>query len=252
MLISIIVATYNSAKTLTRCLDSIVTQLGNDCELLVIDGGSKDGTLEIINKYRDKIAYTISEHDYGVYDAWNKAIVKTRGKWLTFIGSDDEMISDTIEKYKEFFKENGEDYDLISGKLHFLSKNGMLIRDAGEPYSWTKLVNRKLNLAHPGMLHNRRCFEKYGLFDIQYKVCGDSDFLQRLGKDVKTGYIDEFLVNMTEGGLSDSFELLREGYLIRYRNHSIGRTKLLLTYGRSYLSYALGRIKTNVLGLKRK
>ncbi len=252
MLITIVVATYNSAKTLERCLDSIVPQLNNDCELIVIDGGSKDGTVDIIKEYSNHIAYTISEPDKGVYDAWNKAIPKARGQWITFIGSDDIMLPGAIDLYREFFKTNGIDFDLISAKLHFVNKEGEIIRDVGEPFDWYKLVNRKLSLAHPGLLHNKRCFEKFGLFDIQYKICGDSEFLQRLGKDLKSGYINDFLVNMTEGGLSDSIDVLHEAFLIRYRNHSIGRLKLFLSFLRSYISFSLGIIKRKVFKTKRQ
>ncbi len=243
MLISIVVATYNSAKTLGRCLDSIVPQLGNDCELLVIDGGSKDGTVDIINKYRNNIAYFVSEPDKGVYDAWNKAIVKARGKWITFIGSDDEMLPDVVKKYHMFFNENGEDYDIVSAKIHFVSEDGKRNKDVGEPFNWQKLVDRKLSLAHPGMLHNRRCFEKFGLFDIQYKICGDTDFLQRIGKNVKFAFMDEFLVNMAEGGLSDSIACLKEDVKIRYRNHTVSIIKLCHMYLNYYMRFKLGHLK---------
>lgn len=246
MLVSIIVATYNSAKTLRRCLDSIVPQLGEDCELLVIDGGSKDGTVDIIEEYRGKISYTVSEPDKGVYDAWNKAIVKAKGQWITFIGSDDQMLQGTIDKYRSFLNENGDDYDLISAKLHYISKEGKLIKDVGEPFNWEKLVNVKLSFAHPGMLHNKTCFERFGLFDINYRICGDSDFLQRLGKDVKVGFIDDYLVNMTEGGLSDSTSVFKEGFQIRKKNHSMSRLKLYLLFGKLYIGSFLGQFKKRI------
>lgn len=252
MLVSIIVATYNSAKTLRRCLDSIVPQLGEDCELIIIDGGSKDGTVGIIDEYRDNIAYTVSEPDKGVYDAWNKGIAKAQGQWITFIGSDDELLPGAIDAYNHFFQINGEDYDIISAKLHFVKKDGTGIRDVGEPFSWQKLVNRKLSLAHPGMLHNRKCFEKIGLFDTQYKICGDSDFLQRLGKNVKSGYVNDYIVNMSEGGISDSLLTYNEGFLIRYRNHSVNVFKLIYMYSKAYLSFGIGMIKYKLLNINRK
>lgn len=221
MKISIIIATYNSGKTLNRCLDSIVDQLTDDCELIIIDGGSTDNTNEIIASYGSKVAYTVSERDNGVYDAWNKGIKASKGDWITFIGSDDELLPETIDKYKNCISTCPYDTELITGKLHFIGKDGHLIRNVGEPFNWNKLVHRKLSLAHPGMLHNRMCFEKYGLFDTRYRICADSDFLQRLGKDAKSVFVDEFFVNMSEGGISDSFGALRESFVIRYRNNSI-------------------------------
>ena len=251
MLFSIVVATYNSAKTLERCLGSIVPQLGDDSELIIIDGGSNDGTVNIINNFIKYISYTVSEPDKGVYDAWNKAVVKAHGTWITFIGSDDMLLPDAIEKYRSFFKKCGDNFDIVSGKIHYVDKDYNLKWNVGEPFSWEKLVNVRLKLAHPGMLHNRSCFERFGLFDTRYKICGDSDFLQRLGKDVRAGYIDDFLVNMTEGGLSNSLGTIREGFLIRYRNHSINKFKLFYLFGWMYLRFILGKVKNRIVSHNR-
>ncbi len=218
MKISIIIATYNAAKTLWRCLESIVRQMTEECELLVIDGGSTDGTQDIIEEYKEHIAYTISEQDAGVYDAWNKGIKMAKGQWITFIGADDVLLPHAIEHYMTFLKEEGDDFDIICGKLHFVNEGGKVLRDVGEPWNWHKMAHRKLKFAHPGMLHNRRCFERIGFFDIQYKICADSDFLQRLGPNTKAGFINEYLVNMQEGGISDSFACIREGHAIRKKN----------------------------------
>ena len=102
MKISIIIATWNAAKTLRTCLDSIVPQLNKDVELILVDGGSKDETNEIIDSYGDKVSVHISEPDKGVYDAWNKGVKSASGDWITFIGADDVMLQDTTSKYFKF------------------------------------------------------------------------------------------------------------------------------------------------------
>ncbi|MBR6989173.1 MAG: glycosyltransferase [Bacteroidaceae bacterium] len=247
MLISIIIATYNSGKTLSRCLDSILSQLDEDCETLIIDGGSKDETQNIVKLYGEKIAYFISEPDKGVYDAWNKGIKHARGKWITFIGSDDIMLPNTIKLYKSFFATHGEDYDLVSGKIHFVDKNGNVIRDFGEPWNWEKHIYRKLNLAHPGMLHNRRLFDRIGFFDLRYKICSDSDFLQRVGPEAKGGFINDYLVNMSQGGLSDGYAAMKEGYLSRKNNKCIPPFINILQHIRILFSYYAGRVKRFLL-----
>lgn len=216
--LSIIIATFNASVTLRRCLESIVSQLTEECELLVIDGGSTDGTQAIIKEYKEYIAYTVSEKDFGVYDAWNKGIKVAKGEWIVFIGADDVLLPHAIDKYAAFLIEEGDDYDIICGKLHFVDKNGKVLRDVGEPWNWNKMTHRRLKFAHPGMLHNRRCFERIGFFDTKYKICADSDFLQRLGPNTKAAFINEFLVNMQEGGISDSFACIREGHAIRRKN----------------------------------
>ncbi len=243
--LSIIIATYNSGKTLKSCLDSIVTQLGNDGEILVIDGGSVDNTINIVESYGSKIAYCVSEPDRGVYDAWNKGIEKAQGEWITFIGSDDEMLPNTLNLYREAIKKYP-DRDIISGKLHFCKQDGSVIRDVGEPWNWNKFIHRKMSLAHPGMLHNKKCFERVGLFDTRYRICADSDFLQRLGPHTKAAFIDEFLVNMSEGGISDSMEALKEGYLSRKRNKVLSPIENYFYYISIILRMKLGKIRNYV------
>lgn len=216
--ISVIVATYNSGKTLARCLDSIVSQLGDIGELLVIDGGSTDNTMDIVRSYGCDVSFSISEKDRGVYDAWNKGVKKARGQWITFIGSDDMMLPNAFNLYESFFDKNGEDFDLVCGKLFFVDEKGTVLREVGEPWNWQKHVYRKLKFAHPGMLHNKRCFDKIGYFDLKYKICADSDFLQRIGPDAKGGFIDDFIVRMSQGGMSDGIAAMREGFLSRKNN----------------------------------
>lgn len=240
--VSIIIATYNSGKTIKRCLDSIVCQLGEKEELIIIDGNSTDNTMEIIRSYEEKIAYFISEKDLGVYDAWNKGIKVSKGEFITFIGSDDAMLPNTIEHYHEFFKNNGTDFDLVCGKLHFVDKNGKLLREVGEPWNWEKLIYRKWNVAHPGMLHNKRCFDRIGGFDIKFKICADSDFLQKLGKNIKTGFIDKYLVMMSAGGISDSVKAIKEGYESRKRNKVISNSSNLYGVAKLLIKYYSGKV----------
>lgn len=80
--ISIVIATFNAAKTLERCLQSIVPQLTDATELVIVDGGSEDETLSIIKKYEQYVAYTVSEPDKGIYDAWNKGVKVAHGEWI--------------------------------------------------------------------------------------------------------------------------------------------------------------------------
>lgn len=242
MKISFIIATYNSGKTLKRCLDSIVSQMTNECELIIIDGGSTDNTNDIIAKYSPIVAYTISEKDDGVYDAWNKGIKASKGQWITFIGSDDELLPGTIKVYMKFIDASDCDTALITGKQHFVGKDGHHIKDVGEPFDWDKLVHRKLELSHPGMLHNRKCFEMYGMFDTRYRICADSEFLQRLGRGAKTVFTDEFFVNMAEGGISDSYAAMRESFLIRHRNKTIGVFENVVSFLKMIVALSVKRI----------
>lgn len=241
MTISIIIATYNASKTLQRCLDSIVPQLTDETELILVDGGSKDNTNEIIDSYGDKIAVHISEPDKGIYDAWNKGVKAAHGKFVAFIGADDQMLPEAIRHYLDFFDKHGTNFDLVCGKLYFVNSHGQILRKVGEPWDWKKHCRRKLNFAHPGMLHNKRLFEKVGYFDLQYKICADSDFLQRIGPSARGGFINEYLIKMAQGGMSDGYKAIKEGYLSRKKNKCLSPWINVMAHIELTLRYYIGK-----------
>src|SRR3990172_6849742 len=95
-LISIIVAVYNGKATLQQCIDSVAQQTYPNKELVIIDGGSNDGTVELLEKNRSKFSYWISEPDRGIYNAWNKGLVQAHGEWVCFLGADDYLWDATV------------------------------------------------------------------------------------------------------------------------------------------------------------
>lgn len=124
-LISIIIATYNASSTIERCLNSIIQQKNNQIELLIVDGKSKDNTTDIIKKYIKDIDFFISEPDKGIYDAWNKGITHTNGKWIMFIGADDIILPKSLNKYLCYLQNNNvNDLDLISARCEMINKQG--------------------------------------------------------------------------------------------------------------------------------
>ncbi|GGF12559.1 glycosyltransferase family 2 protein [Flavobacterium limi] len=211
--ITIVTATYNAGKYLEKCLNSIIPQLNNEVELIIIDGGSKDNTIDIIKKYQNHISHFVSEPDKGIYDAWNKGIEKASGNWVMFIGADDQLVPDALESYRQFIYNNGgaNDIDLISSKVQMIDENGKTIRIKGWPFLWPMFL-KEMTIAHPGALHAKKLFEKYGNYDINYKIVGDYELLLR-GKDsLKTLYLDKVSVIMSEGGASDSVKSIKEQY----------------------------------------
>jgi len=207
--ISIIVATYNSEKTLEKCLDSIINQKNSSIELIIIDGGSTDQTLEILSRYNKNIDCLISEIDDGIYDAWNKGIKVANGKWMMFVGSDDELRPGCIDSYQEQIIEDT-NYDYISGRIMLVNQQGDELREFGQPYDWG-VFRTIMNLAHVSALHNRRLYDKYGYYDTSYKICGDYELLLRPKGELKVKFIDKLLANMAIGGVSyGSFAALEE------------------------------------------
>ena len=207
--ISIIVATYNSDKTLANCLCSIISQKCSTVELIVIDGQSTDKTLEILSDFEKDLDHLVSEPDEGIYDAWNKVINLAKGNWLMFVGSDDQLRTGCIEGYKRQIAIDG-NYDFISGRIMLVNHAGDELREFGEPYDWG-IFKRHMNLAHVSSLHNRRLYDCYGDYDIHYKICGDYELLLRPKENLKVKFVDQLFANMAIGGISfGSFDALSE------------------------------------------
>lgn len=223
MIISFIVATFNAGKTLKRCLDSIVPQLNDECELILVDGGSKDNTNEIIDSYGDKIAVHISEPDKGIYDAWNKGVSHASGKWVGFIGADDVLLPNAVNSYLQTIMSTTyiDSYDYICAHNEYADKDGNVLQVIGGPAIWSKM-RRGMVAAHVASLHNKHnLFETIGGYDLQFHICADYDLLLRKRDKLKSLFIDSTIARMQTGGMSFSTAAIKEAYRIRRKNHSI-------------------------------
>lgn len=208
-LISIVVATFNAEKMLQSCIDSIIAQTFINFELIIVDGGSIDGTVAILQANHKHIRYWISEPDNGIYDAWNKALKHVSGSWVCFLGADDTFLPDALQHYVDFLNmHQHEEFDYVSSRIN-LVKDSKLIRTVGKPWRW-KEFRRYMNVAHVGSLQNKRLYESYGLYDVSYKICADYELLLRPKENLKAGFINAVTVNMTVGGASDSIPALHE------------------------------------------
>jgi len=211
--ISIIIATFNAGKYLQNCLNSIIPEKTKNVELIIIDGGSKDNTVQIIENNKQYINYWISEPDNGIYDAWNKGIDKATGDWIMFIGADDKLVPDALTMYTDFMLEknvNG-NVDFISSRVQMIDNQNKPIRIKGWEFEWP-LFLKEMTIAHPGALHSKNLFRKYGQFNTDYKIVGDYELLLRPGKTFKTLYMNKVTVLMSEGGVSDSTSSIKEHY----------------------------------------
>jgi len=194
---SIIIPTFNSEKTLQKCLDSIVNQSFSNYEVLIIDGGSIDNSLKIIEKYNDKRFKITSESDNGIYDAMNKGITFSLGEWIYFLGSDDELYNENVlEKvYSRIINTN---FHVVYGNVVSVRFNGIY---AGE-FDYGKLYNQ--NICHQAIFFNKRLFNKIGNFNLKYKSHADYDHNIRwfLNKRINQLYMNEVIANYADGGFS--------------------------------------------------
>lgn len=211
--ISIIIATYNVERYLQKCLDSIIVQQNKGIEIIIIDGGSKDKTIEIVKANEKDVSFWQSEPDNGIYDAWNKGIAKARGEWIMFLGADDQLVPNAINIYTNFIilQADINNIDFISAKVQMIDNQGKLRRIKGSTFEWP-LFLKKMTIAHPGSLHSKRLFEKFGSFDTNFKIVGDYEFLLRAGSSLRTLFLDKVIILMREDGVSDSIGALKEHY----------------------------------------
>jgi glycosyltransferase involved in cell wall biosynthesis len=209
--VSIITVVYNAEATLERTILSVTTQNNSNFEYIIIDGGSTDKTLSIIKKYEDKISYWISEPDKGIYDAWNKGIKKASGDWIMFLGADDILLPGGLNRYFDYIRNDSShnDLDYISSRVKMIDSNGNQIWINGWKWEWPKFLS-KMTVAHPGSFHSRRLFERYGDYNINYRITGDYELLLRPRGALKAGFFNEITVAMTEGGTSDSINAIKE------------------------------------------
>lgn len=206
MKISIITVTYNSAATLEETIQSVTNQSYPDIEYIVIDGQSTDGTLEIIEKYKNKISKVISEKDLGLYDALNKGISLATGEVIGLLHSDDFYIHPlVIEKYADFFlKENT---DGVYSDLYYVDKinTDKIIRKwKSGTYTPGAFLNGWMP-PHPTFFVKKAVYDLFGVFNLNFKSAADYELMLRFIQKhkIKLAYLPEFTVKMRTGGKSN-------------------------------------------------
>ena len=206
MKFSIITVSYNSEQTIERTIKSVLEQSFQDFEYIIVDGASKDGTLEIAKRYEaefDGRMRWISEPDKGIYDAMNKGIKMSKGEIIGIVNSDDWLDKDALANVYNASKESGEN-KVYTGDIMYYYNDGttQVIRYSQNDLSHYAKVWR-LGLNHPATFVPHRLYDEHGLFDINIKLQADSDFIDRLyHKGVEFVFIDKVLSNQSDGGAS--------------------------------------------------
>lgn len=212
-LVSVITVVYNGVTTIERCIKSVLAQ-GYEIEYIVIDGGSTDGTIEIVEKYRDKIAYFRSQPDRGIYDAMNIGIKRAQGDIVVLLNADDWFEPDAISVGMDVLKKH-KNVDIVHANIIIHKKNRQQIscpkKGGINMFFWKGMVYN-----HPSFFVRRSVYERI-VYDARYKIASDYKFtMVCLKSEINFYFLDKALVNFTEGGKSSCFfARMYEGHQIR-------------------------------------
>ncbi len=208
MKISIITATYNSGATLRDTIESVLSQNSPNWQHVIVDGGSKDNTVEIIKEYEPRYQGRlkwISERDKGLYDAMNKGIAMADGDVIGILNSDDfysskDVLSRVVSELSNY------DIDAVYGDIHFVDDDDLntSVRYYSSKFFRRWMMKMGYQPAHPSFYCKKSIYDKYGYFDIEFKVAADFENMLRFIyiNKIKTKYLNFDFVTMRTGGAS--------------------------------------------------
>lgn len=239
--VSVIIATYNCESEIEKTIKSFNSQTYRNKELIVIDGGSKDGTVKIIKRYKKNIAYWVSEPDKGISEAFNKGVKAAKGDFLYFIGAGDYFWSDSVlKKVMDGINPNSD--MLVCGRINRMNEKGdeILYTSTLNLRKWMMIY--KMGYPHQGLFTNRKFFEKYGMFDLNCKYAMDYDLLLRAYKTFPRVIMKDLVVAAWKAGgvgKGKTMNVLDEYNRIRIKNKIEPVFVLNLIYLISKLRYKI-------------
>lgn len=183
--ITIITASYNAKKTIRQTIESVASQTYPNIEYVVIDGGSNDGTVDILREYTDKISFWTSEADSGIYDAFNKGVTHATGDFIQFLGADDCLVDDKIIEIVA--DELADGIDVLSATAWAVDERSGLQHHLTNAHAVDKKNFNGMMIPHPGMFVRKKILEKYP-FDISYKIAADYLFFLTCYYDVSVKF----------------------------------------------------------------
>lgn len=252
--ISVVIAVLNAEDSLAACLDSVITQDYRNLQLVVIDGGSSDASVEAIRAREESISYWDSCPDRGIYHAWNRGLARAEGDWVHFLGADDRFASsDVLGRVAEMLQLCNPETRIAYGRVAVVSEPGEVLEIIGRPWDEARCRTRiGMPVPFPGVFLNRSLFDIQGKFDESFQISGDYEFLLRELIHRPPLFLDNLVVTlMAPDGKSSS----RDNRLLRCLEDARARklhglfpypTPWCCEYARNWLY----RILYNTLGMR--
>lgn len=218
-LVSIVTIVYNGEKHLEQAMQSVLQQTYPNIEYIVIDGGSKDGTISIIKKYEQQLASWISEKDKGISDAFNKGLQKATGKFIGMINADDWYEKNAVEEAVKNF----DDADIVYGDLILWRDDKIDFRQKGDH----SFIEKEMTINHPTVFVRKTAYDQFGLFDRSFRCAMDYELLVRLWVNkCQFKYVPSIKANMRWQGLSDAQWKLGVKETLRIKNKYFPQRKV--------------------------
>lgn len=244
MKISVITPVFNAAATLEKTILSVLEQNSSaELQYIIIDGGSTDGSLDIINRYQDQIALIVSECDHGVYDAMNKGIALATGEIIGIINADDWYNPGTLQTVEETFTHNST-ADIVYSPVETYFNGEYLIRFV--PGSLERLPF-KFTLNHPSCFIKKQVYDHLGTYDLSYSIAADYEFILRAyAAGFSFHYIEVSLASYSLNGLSGKplakFKQIHQSWQVGQQYIALHQPQLSGEHRRFYLSWLLKEI----------
>lgn len=247
-LFSITTPCWNSASTIERTIKSVLAQNIKDYEYIIVDGGSTDGTIDIIRQYEPLFEGRMkwkSEPDKGLYDAFNKGVQRSTGLYCWNVNADDYIEPDALQNIKNIIDTSIHGrFPIISGGMNFVDKDGNILSTSIKNESGLKQAfeNDYIGVSHPATLVPKEIYERHGAFDPYYKIIGDTDWFHRVYEAGEQFlFTDIIITNMSDGGVSNMFSYRRSlrdrlYFLRKFYNNPITRIVRLAQWTKAFYS----------------